>query len=189
MRTKLVLLTLFVIGLLTTNQVCAQVTDPLNQGTKVSGNWSHENEEVITKKKKNTKENTKESTTAVVSKESQPQEKNIDIVNSCPDDYSVELISLTGNRSSQIVTIKIKFTNHDINKTVRVKSFVAYNEEGKEFSDYIPTDGYDTFTDVPVTTGWEVGQMLPSKNKKIPAMSFKINDCVIEMRDVPIDWR
>ena len=71
MRTKLVLLTLFVIGLLTTNQVCAQVTDPLNQGTKVSGNWSHENEKVITKKKKNTKE----STTAVVSKESQPQEK------------------------------------------------------------------------------------------------------------------
>lgn len=183
MKKCLVLLTLFTIGLFCNNCI-AQVTDPLNQGKKVTDKWSSEDEQVITKKKKNTDNN---SNTTVIINESVP-EKNIEILNSCPDDLSVELISLTGVRASQKVTITIKYINHGVNATMRVKNFLAYNEEGNEFSSYFPATN-DTFTDVPVKAQWEIGQMLPSKNSKLPALSFMINDCTIEMRNVPIEWR
>ncbi len=175
MKKNLLLLALFVVALLS-NEIQAQVNDPLNHGV-----WSNESEEVI--KKKKTDNNATTQTTEV-----QPTRQGIEIQNSCPDKISVELISLAGYRASQTVNITIKYTNHGINATMRIKDFKAYNEEGEEFTVYNPGSN-DSFTDVPIKSSWEVGQMLPSKNSKLPVISFRINDCTIEMRNVPIDWR
>ena len=183
MKKAIALLTLFVVSLFA-NQCFAQSNDPLNQSKKVSEGWSSQPEQVISKKKKNVSENKTE--TVVNVKESSPTVK---INNSNPDKISVELVSLIGNRGAQNVEITIKFTNHDINEKMSIRDFVAYNEEGNEFTDYYPVSGINTFTDVPVKASWEFGKMLPNKNSKIPAMSFKIGDCTIEMRDVQIDWR
>lgn len=184
MKKCLLLLTLFVVSLFA-NQCFAQINDPLNQSKKVNGEWSTEQEEVVTKKKKNENKNE----TVVNIKESVPSKNNVKITNSCPDKISVELVSLIGNRSAQDVEITIKFINHDVNEKMSIKDFVAYNEEGNEFSDYYPVFGISTFTDVPVKASWKFGKMLPNKNSKMPAMSFRIGDCTIEMRDVVIEWR
>ena len=146
--------------------------------------WSTEQEKVLTKKKSNQNE----VKTETIVKEETPK-NNVKIINPCPDKISVELISLIGNKGSQNVEITIKFTNHDVNEKMSITNFVAYNEEGNEFTDYYPASGLNTFTDVPVKASWQFGKMLPSKNSRIPAMSFKISDCTIEMRDVVIDWR
>ena len=184
MKKAITLLTLFVVTLLA-NQCFAQSNDPLNQSNKkVNEGWSSQPEQVISKKKKNVSENKTE--TVVNVKESSPTVK---IINSNPDKISVELVSLIGNRGAQNVEITIKFTNHDVNEKMSIRDFVAYNEEGNEFTDYYPVSGINTFTDVPVKASWKFGKMLPNKNSKIPAMSFKIGDCTIEMRDVQIDWR
>ena len=181
MRKYLILLaTLFVVGAFG-NRCFAQSEDPLNGSV-----WSTESEEVISKKKTS---NENKNVTNV--KETTPAKKNIEILNSCPENISVELISLKGDRASQKVSITIKYTNHDVNSTVKIRHFKAFNEEGDEFSSYHPggVSDYDTFTDVPVKVQWEVGQMLPSRNTKLPALAFTINDCTIEMRNIPIDWR
>ena len=185
MKKCLLLFTLFVFSLFA-NQCFAQSNDPLNQSKKVNDGWSTEQEKVITKKKSN--QNEVKTETIVNVKEETPK-NNVKIVSSNPDKISVELISLIGNKASQYVEITIKFTNHDVNEKMSVKNFVAYNEEGNEFTDYYPASGLNTFTDVPVKASWQFGKMLPSKNSKIPAMSFRIGDCTIEMRDVVIDWR
>lgn len=184
MKKAIVLLTLFVVSLFA-NPCFAQSNDPLNQGSKkIDEGWSTEPEQVISKKKNNVNENKTETISNV--KESSPTVK---ITNSNPDKISVELMSLIGNRASQYVEITIKFINHDVNEKMSIKDFVAYNEEGNEFSDYYPVSGISTFTDVPVKASWKFGKMLPNKNSKIPALSFMIDDCIIEMRDVVIDWR
>lgn len=185
MKKCFLILTLFVVSLFA-NQCFAQSNDPLNQSNKkVNEGWSSQPEQVISKKKKNVSENK----TETVVKENTTPKKNIKIINSNPDKISVELVSLIGNRGAQNVEITIKFTNHDVNEKMSINDFVAYNEEGNEFTDYYPVSGINTFTDVPVKASWKFGKMLPNKNSKIPAMSFKIGDCTIEMRDVVIDWR
>ena len=100
-------------------------------------------------------------------------------------------MELSGNKASQTVDLTIRFTNHDVNQSVSIRSFIAYNGEGDEFSSLLPTpsNSFDTFTDVPVKTKWEVGQMLPSKNSKLTAISFKVDGCTIEMRNLTIDWK
>jgi hypothetical protein len=184
MKKCFLILTLFVVTLFA-NQCFAQSNDPLNQSNKkVNEGWSSQPEQVISKKKKNVSENKTE--TVVNVKESSPTVK---INNSNPDKISVELVSLIGNRASQYVEITIKFTNHDVNEKMSINDFVAYNEEGNEFTDYYPVSGINTFTDVPVKASWKFGKMLPNKNSKMPAMSFKIGDCNIEIRDAVIDWR
>lgn len=185
MKKAFILLTLFVTSIFA-NQCFAQVNDPLNQNSKkVNEGWSSQHEEVITKKKKNQNENK----TETVVKENKTPKSNYKSTCSCPDKISVELISLIGNKAAQEVEITIRFINHDVNEKMSIKSFVAYNEEGNEFSDYYPVSGINTFTDVPVKAQWKFGKMLPSKNTKIPAMSFRIGDCNIEIRDAIIEWR
>ena len=181
---KILLLSLLFVGLFA-NKCIAQIEDPLNQSSKANVKWSTEQEKVISKKKDKSTETAAET----IVKENAIPENNIKINNSNPDKISVELVSLIGNKGSQNVEITIKFTNHDVNEKMSVKDFVAYNEEGNEFTDYYPASGLNTFTDVPVKVSWKFGKMLPSKNSKIPAMSFRIGDCTIEMRDVVIDWR
>ena len=184
MKKCLLLFTLFVISLFA-NKCLAQIEDPLNQSSKANVKWSTEQEEVISKKKDKSTEKAAET----IVKENATQKSNIKINNTCPDKISVELVSLIGNKGSQNVEITIKFINHDVNEKMSVRDFVAYNEEGNEFTDYYPASGLNTFTDVPVKASWTFGKMLPGKNSKIPAMSFMIGDCTIEMRDVVIDWR
>ena len=192
MKKCFLLLSLFVISLIA-NQCFAQINDPLNQSSKAGVKWSTEQEEVITKKSKNEDKNEdknkNEGEDKGKSENINSQKKIIKITNTNPDKISVELMSLIGNRASQYVEITIKFTNHDVNEKMSINNFVAYNEEGKEFTDYYPVSGVNTFTDVPVKASWKFGKMLPNKNSKIPAMSFRIGDCTIEMRDVVIDWR
>jgi len=174
-----------VIAIISGNNCFAQVEDPLNQHKKVHGEWSSESETVISKKKKD--QNKEEDKTSTNNVQSATQSK-VKINNSCPDDLTVELISLVGNKSSQEVTITIRFTNHKVNDYYYIRNFLAFNQEGDEFSSYT-IGGYNTLTDVPQKTSWKVGQMLPSKNVKLPALSFTIGGCTIEMRDLPIDWK
>lgn len=149
--------------------------------------WNTQEEEVISKKRTK-KSSDKKVETIVVKEEKNVKEPQIKISNPCFEDMTVEFVSLQGNRASQEVTITISFTNHDINKNVYIRNFNAYNEEGDNFSVY-SIGSYSTLTDIKQKTNWKVGQMLPSKNSKLTAVSFKIDDCVIEMRDLPIDWR
>lgn len=181
MKRLYVLLIMLIFGM---NLAVAQSEDPLNRNLKVNGKWSNESEEVITKKKKQNK--TEENKQCVDN--NAKNEPKVEINNSCPDDLSVELLSLKGNRSSQEVTITIKFTNHKINEYMYIKNFLAFNQEGDEFSEY-NVGGYNTLTDVPQKTSWKVGQMLPSKNDRLTALSFTIGGCAIEMRNVPIEWK
>ncbi len=159
--------------------------------------WSKEHEEALNKKKKQqpvqtqnivnkAKEQTKQE--EVVKEEKPVNQPSVTISNPCSDDLSVELVSLEGNRASQIVTITVAFTNHQINKTVYVKDSNAYNEEGDHFSTW-SVGSFTTLTDIKQKTSWKIGQMLPSKNSKLTAISFKIDGCTIEMRNLPIDWK
>lgn len=168
----------------------AQVEDPLNQNSlKVQENWSTQEEQVITKKKK------KEQKIVEKPAQNKPEQKKpvqnkpkVQVSVSCPEKFSVEFVSLIGNRASQDVTLSIKFTNHDVNSDVYIRKFVAYNENGDSFSIF-SIDSFRTLTDVPQNASWKFGQMLPSKNSKITAMSFKLDECEVEIRDIPIDWR
>ncbi len=177
---------ILVITIFGVNTCFAQVLDPLNQNKKVNGEWSTEAEEVISKKKNN--DSTEEQKTVIDNNvQSKPQTK-VKINNSCPEDITVELISLVGNKSSQEVSITIRFTNHRINESIYIRNFLAFNQEGDKFTDY-SLGSFNTLTDIAQKTSWKVGQMLPSKNAKLTALSFSIGGCTIEMRDVPIDWK
>lgn len=166
----------------------AQVEDPLNQGSlKVDGNWSREQEQVITKKKNKKQVEIKAQPTPEQKKPVQTKPK-VQVNVSCPERLTVEFVSLIGNRSSQMVTINIKFTNHDVNDSFYIRYFVAYNENGDTFS-RSSLGSYRTLTDVSQNASWEFGQMLPSKNSKITALSFTLGGCDVEMRDIPIDWK
>lgn len=166
------------------NSVSAQSKDVLNQSKKNTG-WNSEKEEVISKKKQ--KQTISNSDFDAVSEES-PQADGPVISNSCDETLSVEFVSLIGYKASQEVFITIRYTNHDINKYIKIRDFKAYNEDGDEFTAYIH-EGNDAITDVPVKKKWEVGKMLPSKNSKLTLLSFRITDCTIEMRNVPIQWK
>ena len=87
----------------------------------------------------------------------------------------------------------VRFFLFDINSlNFRFEAFennITYNEEGDMFTDLYPVDDREAITDVPIKLKWEVGQMLPSRNSKLTVMTFEINDCTIEIRNVPIEWK
>lgn len=154
--------------------------------------WSRQEEEAINKKKSKPVEKQVEKIIikeqVIVKEEKVVEQPKIEISNPCFDDISVELVSLEGNKSSQQVTITISFTNHQINKNVYIKNFNAYNEEGDHFDTW-NIGSFTTLTDITQKTSWKVGQMLPSKNSKLTAITFQIDGCTVEMRNLPIDWR
>ena len=181
-------------------RILMQVVEPKYIHKKVNDRvWSSQEEEAINKKKDKPIEKqvekiiikeqviVKEEKT-IVKEEKVVEQPKIEISNPCFDDISVELVSLEGNKSSQQVTITISFTNHQINKNVYIKNFDAYNEEGDHFSTW-SIGSFTTLTDITQKTSWKVGQMLPSKNSKLTAITFQIDDCTVEMRNLPIDWR
>ena len=180
------------------NRIGSNSNQSVDSRKKIDNNtWSKENEEPLNKKKKqqpvhtqiivnNAEDNTVHKD--VIKEENAENKTSVTINNPCSDDLSIELLSLQGNKASQIVTITVAFTNHQINKTVYIKDFNAYNEEGDHFSTW-NIGSYTTLTDIKQKTSWEVGQMLPSKNSKLTAISFKVDGCTIEMRNLTIDWK
>lgn len=180
------------------NRIGSNSNQSVDSRKKIDNNtWSKENEKPLNKKKKqepvhtqiivnNAEDNTVHND--VIKEENAENKTSVTINNPCSDDLSIELLSLQGNKASQIVTITVAFTNHQINKTVYIKDFNAYNEEGDHFSTW-NIGSYTTLTDIKQKTSWEVGQMLPSKNSKLTAISFKVDGCTIEMRNLTIDWK
>lgn len=180
------------------NRIGSNSNQSIDSRKKIDNNtWSKENEKPLNKKKKqqpvhtqiivnNAEDNTVHKD--VIKEENAENKTSVTINNPCSDDLSIELLSLQGNKASQIVTITVAFTNHQINKTVYIKDFNAYNEEGDHFSTW-NIGSYTTLTDIKQKTSWEVGQMLPSKNSKLTAISFKVDGCTIEMRNLTIDWK
>lgn len=175
---------------LVSNNCFAQIENPLNQNTlKVQENSNPQKEEVLTKKKpQKPVENLKFVEQQKHIEQTKRKVHAIKINNSCPDKITLEFISLTGNISSQTITLNIKFINHDVNKIFQIRAFKAYNEEGNSFDAHYYS--YETFTDVPVNTIIDIyGKMLPAKNKKLNIISFTLDRYSMKMRDVPIQWQ
>lgn len=184
---KIAFLLMLLITLTSVNIVSAQSKDVLNQSKKNKGGWNSQNEEVISKKKK---QNQTVTNMDIESAEENVFETTGTVVhNSCEEDITVEFVSLVGSKASQTVDVTVKCTNHNVNTRMKVRSFKAYNEEGDMFTDLYPVNDREAITDVPIKLKWEVGQMLPSRNSKLTVMTFDINDCTIEIRDVPIEWK
>lgn len=185
---KISILFALIITLASVDITCAQSKDVLNQTKKKSkSEWNSESEEVISKKKKQNQ--TVSSSDFDTPFEETPQANGPVISSSCEEDITVEFVSLVGSKASQTVNVTIKYTNHNVNTRMKVRSFKAYNEEGDMFTDLYPVDDREAITDVPIKLKWEVGQMLPSRNSKLTVMTFEINDCTIEIRNVPIEWK
>lgn len=186
MRKITVLLTLL-ITLTSINVVSAQSKDVLNQSKKNKGGWNSQNEEVISKKKKQNQ--TISNMDFETAEDDVFQTSSTVVLNSCEEDMTVEFVSLVGSKASQTVNVTIKYTNHNVNTNMKVRSFKAYNEEGDMFTDSYPLGDREAITDVPIKLKWEVGKMLPSRNSRLTVMTFEINGCTIEIRNVPIEWR
>lgn len=189
-NTLILLLTLFSV-----NVVFAQSRDIPSQGAKRTIGWSNEEEQAVTKKK--TQIHTQQENNISIDNDdsepkiSLPQEQpTYDISNACEDILTVEFVSLIGSKADQEVVVTIKYINHDVEKYVKITHSKAFTEDGDVFDDMYPNaHSCDAATDVPVKAQWTIGKMLPSKNSKLTLLSFKINDCKIEMRNVPIIWK
>lgn len=188
--TLLMLLSLFSVEICSAQNRIQDINQSSNARMKIDDRkWNNIEEEAVNKKKAEPEVKTiviKER--VVVNDDKAAEQPKVEINNPCFEDMSVELVSLQGNKSSQEVTVTIGFTNHQVNKNVYIRDFLAFNEEGDKFTVYT-VGSYSTLTDVAQKTSWKVGQMLPSKNSKLTAISFKIDGCVVEMRNLPIDWR
>ena len=185
---KISILFALIVILTSVDITCAQSKDVLNQTKKKSkSEWNTASEEVISKKKKQNQ--TVTNTDFESAEEDAFETAGIVVLNSCEEDITVEFVSLVGSKASQTVNVTIKYTNHNVNTRMKVRSFKAYNEEGDMFTDLYPVDDREAITDVPIKLKWEVGQMLPSRNSKLTVMTFEINDCTIEIRNVPIEWK
>ena len=119
----------------------------------------------------------------------QSESESIEMLNSDPENFSVEVVSLTGNRASQKVSLEINFINHDVNKDVIINDFKAFNEEGICHANYFPLESFYAQTDTVVNAEWIVGYMVPSRNQKLSVISCKLNECLITLRKVKIKSR
>lgn len=179
----------------------AQSDDPFEQETlKTNNNGNTRREKKINRKK----QNETEETTTVVPKQPvvKPEPKKIVvepvktdemiISNPCSDWLDFEFISLVGSRGSQQIKFTCRITNHDVNKNIRIGSnLIAYDNEGNEHSSsYRAANNYDCITGVPVKVSFDIPEKAnPAVISKLPVISFNIDNCRIEMRNVPIDWK
>ena len=90
----------------------------------------------------------------------------------------------------------IKVTSHKSNCNIRLAhSFIALDEDSKENNDnnyYSRTNKeFNMITDVTVKYSFEIpGKANPNVVKIMPVISFNIGDeCRIELRNVPINWK
>jgi hypothetical protein len=114
------------------------------------------------------------------------------ISNSCSDWLDFEVVSVVGSKGAQTVKLTVKVTQHSTNTRMSVgSSFMAYDCDGQEHRGSWSLGGtYDFFTDVPVKTTLDIpGKINPNTTTVLPVVSFKVGECRIEMRNVPIDWK
>lgn len=172
----------------------AQSNDPFdNETLKATGTTTKREKKIDRKKKVETEEVTP------AKPQPQPQPKPVveevkvnDMVisNPCDEWLDFELVSLVGSRGSQTVKLTAKITNHKSNKRMYVGgNFIAYDCEGEEHrTGYY--SGYDMLTDITVKFSLDIpGKINPANTKIMPVISFNIDDCRIELRNVPIDWK
>lgn len=171
----------------------AQNDDTFNKQTlKSTGTGNAVKEKRVDRKTHPEQPAVKPAENPVVNKQTKPEAKKDEmvIVNPCSDWLDFEFVELIGNTSKQTLSMTYKVTNHDVNKSMYVGNDVlAYDDNGGEHKNsWGPR--YDMVTDVMISYTMDIpGQVLPSKVKKLTYVSFKIGDCKIEMRNVPINWK
>lgn len=117
----------------------------------------------------------------------------ITISNPCADaTIDFKLVSLIGDKDAQTMTLTGKFVNHGVNKDITVgRNLVAYDTEGDAHNttSRVAVD-YKSLTDVAVKFSFQIpGQVVPKKVKKMSVIAFDIDDCRVELRNVPIIWK
>lgn len=173
---------------------CAQSNDPFEQQTLKARDNTTKREKKINRKKNAETEEPQNAAPAPKepAKEQSKQSKEMTISNACEDTYEFEFISLIGSKGAQTVKLTAKITNHGMNGEISVgRDFVAYDCEGESHnSSYSASSSFNTVTDVPVKYVATIpGKIDPTKTKVMPVMSFNIENCRIEMKNVPINWK
>ncbi|MGN0032233.1 MAG: hypothetical protein ACI358_00375 [Candidatus Limimorpha sp.] len=119
--------------------------------------------------------------------------KDIVVSNECAGETGLDfkLVSLIGDKDEQIMTLSGWFINHDINKDIRVgKEFIAYDAEGNPHKGLNNINSYRALTDKKVRFSFEIpGQVVPKRNKVMRVIGFYIDECYIEIRNVPVIWK
>ncbi len=117
--------------------------------------------------------------------------KDIQISNPCEgEDIDFKLISLIGDKEEQTMVLNCRFINRNVNKDIRVGgNFVCYDTEGVQHG-ASRTQSFDARTDKKINFSIELqGKVLPKKVKKLSVIAFDIDNCRIELRNVPIIWK
>lgn len=175
--------------------VRAQSNDPFEQQTLKARDNTTKREKKINRKKTTEVEEKQDQQPAHKAEPKQKPAKNNEftISNPCDEWLDLEIVSIIGSKGSQKVKITGKITNHEKNMDITVgRNFVCYDSEGNEHNStyYGTTSSFNTLSDVPVKFSIEIpGTIKPSETKILPVVSFNINDCRIEMRNVPINWK
>ncbi|MGN0032234.1 MAG: hypothetical protein ACI358_00380 [Candidatus Limimorpha sp.] len=177
----------------------AQSNDPFEQETlKSTGNTVRREKKISRKKNSETEEqspviNTPNTNTQ---KPAEPKKNTLSISNPCDEWLDFEFVSLVGSRGSQTMKMTIKVTNHRSNSNMRLANyFISFDDEGVEHNDngfYSSTSKeFNMITDVPVKYSFEIpGKANPNTVKMMAVICFNIGDeCRIELRNVPIDWK
>ena len=177
----------------------AQSNDPFEQETlKSSGNTVAREKKISrkTSSEPETKTPAANTSNSNVKKQVEPNNNAFSISNPCDDWLDFEFVSLVGSKGSQTMKMTIKVTSHKSNCNMRLAhSFIAFDDEGEEHNDnnyYSRTSkDFNMITDVPVKYSFEIpGKANPNVVKIMPVISFSIGDeCRIELRNVPINWK
>ena len=179
--------------------VSAQSNDPFEQQV-IQSNPNNQKTKNQRRRRTNTEEVAPAPTPAPTPQpQPQPQQDDVKrpvsemtISNPCSDWLDFELVSIIGSRGSQTVKLTVKITNHSTNQRISVGGdFMAYDCDGVEHSrGWAQGGAFDTFTDVPFKTTIDIPDKInPNTTTVMPVISFKVGECRIEMRKVPIDWR
>lgn len=174
---------------------CAQSNDPFEQQTLKARDNTTKREKKINRKKNAETEEPQNAAPAPKepAKEQSKQSKEMTISNACEDTYEFEFISLIGSKGAQTVKLTAKITNHGMNGNVSVgRDFIAYDCEGISHNStyWGTTSSYDMITDVPVKYVVTIpGKIDYTTTKVMPVIGFNIENCRIEMKNVPITWK
>lgn len=172
----------------------AQSNDPFEQETLKANNYNtSKREKKINRKKVNVTATEDAQAPKNVEAKDKPAVKTsmMTLSNPCEEWLDVEFVSLVGSRANQTIKLTLKVTNHSTNKDMNIGgNFVAYDNDGEEHTRGWAPERYNTLTDVPVKTSFDVpGKINPNNTKVMPVMIFSVGECRIEMRNVPIDWK
>ena len=178
----------------------AQSNDPFEQQTlKASGSVTKREKKIS--RRKGAEETTPQQTQVQAQPQQQQQvapapepkkssNKEMSISNPCDEWLDVEFVSLIGSKGAQTVKLTCKMINHDVNANLSVRRFICYDSDGNEHNDSWYRQDYKTLVDVPVKFTINIpGKISPLKTKVIPVIGFDIEDCHIELRNVPINWK